>query len=643
MKNKETVIGWILVALLMIGLIFYQSKQTEKENLAKKEKQKTEQIAKAKEAAAKAAAVQTDTATATATTTTVIDTVTGQVDTIQVEGAQTAKYGEFAAATTGTEQTFVLENDLQKITISNKGGQIKSVELKDYKTWDGQPLVLFSDKSNSLSYSFAISGERGVDTKNFYFEPVGEAFKVTGNQSKTFAMRLNAGPGKYFEQQYTLKGNSYMFDYKVNLIGLNNVIPQNYTSLRVEWNSKLHSLEKDITSERQHSALYYRYNKGDVDHLSETDEVEEEKKDDAPLEWIAYKQQFFNATLFSNGLFEKANLKTKFGKDDKSYVKSYGASFTIPYKPNDNNTYAFQYYVGPNHFNTLKGFDRDFEEIIKLGPDWFVFAWIKYITRFIIWMFNLFEGFNWNYGIIILLMTLILKIALHPLTAKSIESAAKMKILAPELAALQEKYGEDQTRKGQEQMKLYQRAGVSPFGGCLPLLLQMPILIAMYNFFPASIELRQEAFLWANDLSTYDDLISWKEPVLGFTHISLFTILMTITSVLQAVMNSQMNAMTNQQPGMQYLPYIMPVMLMFIFNSFPAALTYYYLLQNLLGIAHQWIIQKFFINEDKLRKQIEDNKKNPKQPSGWAKKLADMQKQAADQQQQRSKNQPRKK
>lgn len=638
-KNKEQVIGWVLLAALMVGMFFYQSKTAKEKQAQELEKKKTEQVAKAKEkAAAEAAKLQAD--TAKAVTTMVLDSATGKVDTVTVAGDLANKYGAFAAAATGTEQVFTIENELQKIEISTKGGQILSVELKDYKTWDGKPLVFVNDKSNSLSYQFALVGDKTVDTKDFYFEPVGESFSVAGNESKTFSMRLNAGAGKYFEQQYTLKGNSYMFDYKVNTVGLNSVIPQNYTSISASWQNKLHSLEKDLNSERTHSALYYKFNKGDVDHQSETSESEEETKDEAPLEWISYKQQFFNATLFSNGQFEKTKLKTKYSKDDKTYVKSYSSIFTLPYKADGNNSYAFQFYIGPNHFNTLKAYDRDFEEIIKLGPDWIVFAWIKYITRFIIWLFNFFDGFNLNYGLIILIMTLLLKIALHPLTAKSIESAAKMKILAPELAALKEKYGDDQARMGQEQMKLYQKAGVSPLGGCLPLLLQMPILIAMYNFFPASIELRQEHFLWATDLSTYDDLISWKEPVIGITHISLFTILMTITSVIQAVMNSQMNAMGNSQPGMQYLPYIMPVMLMFVFNSFPAALTYYYLLQNLMGIAHQWIIQKFFLNEEKLRKQIEDNKKNPKKPSGWAKKLADLQKQAAEQQQQRAKNQP---
>lgn len=641
-KNKEQVIGWVLLALLMVGMLFYQQKTGKEKQEAELAKKKTEQAAKAREkAAAETAKLQAD--TATAVTTVVVDSATGHADTVTVTSDRVNKYGEFAAASTGAEQTFTIENDLQKIELSSKGGQIKSVELKNYKTWDGKPLVFMNDKSNLLSYQLVLAGERVIDTKDFYFTPVGEGFKVTGNESKTFALRLNAGAGKYFEQQYILKGNSYMFDYKVNLVGLNGVIPQNNTTLSATWQTKLHSLEKDLNSERTHSALYYKFNKGDVSHLSETSEAEEESKDEAPLEWIAYKQQFFNATLFSNGQFEKTKLKTKYTKDDKTYVKAYASTFSLPYKADGNTSYAFQFYIGPNHFNTLKTFDRDFEEIIKLGPDWIVFAWIKYITRFIIWLFNLFEGFNLNYGIVILIMTLLLKIVLHPLTAKSIESAAKMKILAPELAALKEKYGDDQARMGQEQMKLYQKAGVSPLGGCLPLLLQMPILIAMYNFFPASIELRQEHFLWATDLSTYDDLISWKEPVIGITHISLFTILMTITSVIQAVMNSQMNAMGNSQPGMQYLPYIMPVMLMFVFNSFPAALTYYYLLQNLMGIAHQWIIQKFFLNEDKLRKQIEDNKKNPKKPSGWAKKLADLQKQAQEQQEQRAKNQPRKK
>ncbi len=629
-QSKETIIGYVLIGVLMVGFIFYQNKKVAEEQQKKQALKKTEQVNKAK------TDTQPNLSSSTPSDSTIsalVDSTLAKTDSLQ----RTSEYGVFASAAQGVEKTFTIENDEQKIVLTNKGAQIKSIELKNYKTFDKKPLILYTDKTNQLSYQFVIQDDRVVDTKDFYFEAQGDGFKVTGNQTKTFALRLNAGEGKYFEQTYTLKGTGFLLDYNVNLVGLNNVIPANNTFLSATWQNTLSGLEQNLELERRYSSVYFKYNKGEVAHLNEDNE-DDETVFDAPLEWISYKQQFFNTTLFSKGEINRGKLKTHFGKENNSFVKKYNANFTLPYQSADKNTYAFQLYIGPNSFNTLSSIGKDVESIIKLGPDFWLFSWISYITRFIIWVFSWFNSVHLNYGIIILLMTLILKIALHPLTAKSIESAAKMKILAPELAALKEKYGDDQGKIGQEQMKLYNKAGVSPFGGCLPLLLQMPILMAMYYFFPASIELRQQAFLWATDLSSYDSIVTFATaiPLIG-NHISLFTILMTITSVGQAVMNNQMNQMANQQPGMKYIPYIMPVMLMFMFNSFPAALTYYYLLQNLLGIIHQWVIQKFFINEDKLRLQIEENKKNPKQLSGWAKKLADMQKQAEAQQRTRSK------
>ncbi len=627
MKNKETLVGWILIAALLVGFFLYQNKKF-KEDKAKKDEialiARQDSIKLAKTIAPVRTAADTSSSPSAQTSGT-------QAPTTADSAGMQSQFGAFAVAATGQEKFFTIENQVLKIVLSSKGGQIKSVELKDYKTWDKKPLILFTDKTNTLSYQFFIDNNRSVDTKDFYFEPAGEEFNIQGDStSKSFALRLNVGDGKYFEQKYTLKGNSYLFDYDVSTVGLNSIIPANNTFISANWQNTLTSVEHNIELERRYSALYFRYNSGDkeVNHLSE--DKEDDKLDfSAPIEWISFKQQFFNTTFFSKGEFKNGSLKTHYVKTDLDYVKKYSAAITLPYVNTDKNTYAFQFYMGPNHFNTLAKLDKDNESIIKLGPDFFLFSWIKYITRFIIWVFSWFNSVHLNYGIIILLMTLILKVVLHPLTAKSIESAAKMKILAPELAALKEKYGEDQAKIGSEQMKLYQRAGVSPFGGCLPLLIQMPILMAMYYFFPASIELRQQPFLWATDLSSYDAIVTFSTalPLIG-THISLFTILMTITSVGQAVMNNQMNSMTNQQPGMKYMPYFMPVLLMFMFNSFPAALTYYYLLQNLLGMIHQWVIQKFFINDAKLRKQIEDNKKNPKQASGWQKKLADMQKEA---------------
>ncbi len=636
MKNKETIIGWVLIAALMIGFTFYQSKKQKAEQDIKDQAAlvaRQDSIKKAQQLKAIAPVAATDSAAI----------ASGTVNTTTTDsGALTQRFGAFAAVANGEDKTYVIENELQKITLSSKGGQIKSVELKNYKTWDKKPLILFDNKNNQLSYQFFIEGNRDVDTKDLYFTPTGEAFSVTGNSSNTFTLRADLGEGRYIEQQYTLKGNSYLFDYNLNLVGLEKVVAANNTYVNVIWNNTLQSLEHNIELERRYSAPYFRYAKNDVEHLNE-DKEEDQAEFDAPVEWIAYKQQFFNMTLFSKQEIQKGGkIKTTFNKNEKSYVKKYTANFTLPYSNTGKTSYGFQFYVGPNNFNSLAALDKENENIIKLGPDMWLFSWIKYITRFIIWVFSWFDSVKLNYGIIILLMTLMLKLVLHPLTAKSIESAAKMKILAPEIAALKEKYGDDQAKIGSEQMKLYQRAGVSPFGGCLPLLLQMPILMAMYYFFPASIELRQQSFLWATDLSSYDSIYTFSTilPLIG-NHISLFTILMTITSIGQAVMNNQMNQMNNQQPGMQYIPYIMPVMLMFMFNSFPAALTYYYLLQNLLGMGHQWVIQKFFIDDEKLRKQIEDNKKNPKPASGWQKRLEDMQKQAREQQ--RTRNDDKKK
>lgn len=633
MKNKETLVGWILIAALMVGFFLYQNKK-----LKEDQKHKEEIALIARQDSIKLAKTLPPARSSNVSDTTLAGVIAADSVKTADSAALKSEYGVFAAATTGEEKLFVIENDVVKLTLTNKGGQIKALELKKYKTWDKKPLVLFTDKTNSLSYQFFIDNNRSVDTKDFYFEAVGEPFTITQDSAtKTFALRLNVGPGKYFEQKYTLKGGSYLFDYQVSTVGFNSVIPANNTFISVNWENALTGVEHNLELERRYSALYYRLSQGDKDvaHLTE-DKEDETLEVSTPLDWVSYKQQFFNSTMFGNGSFKNGKLKTHYVKTDLGYVKKYSASLTLPYANTEKNTYAFQYYVGPNHFNTLAGLDKDNESIIKLGPDFFMFSWIRYITRFIIWVFSWFDSVHLNYGIIILLMTLILKVVLHPLTAKSIESAAKMKILAPELAALKEKYGDDQARIGSEQMKLYSRAGVSPFGGCLPLLIQMPILMAMYYFFPTSIELRQQSFLWANDLSSYDAIVTFSTALpFGITHISLFTILMTITSVGQAVMNNQMNAMGNQQPGMKYMPYFMPILLMFMFNNFPAALTYYYLLQNLLGMGHQWIIQKFFINDEKLRRQIEDNKKNPKQPSGWQKKLADMQRQAQQQQQQR--------
>lgn len=419
-------------------------------------------------------------------------------------------------------------------------------------------------------------------------------------------------------QTYSLPKEGYKLGYELKVNGISQ-------PLSLDWHSELLSLEHSVSTERTYSALYYKFKNDDVQHLDETKD-NESAKTEKPIEWISFKQQFFNATLVTKGELSNASFSTKHDKDKTNYVKNYTADGTFA-KAKDG-TYKMEWIFSPNKFKSLKTQADDLQEIVKLSPDFAVFKWIKYITQlFTIPIFNVLEKTGLNYGIIILILTIALKLLLTPLTWSSIKSSAFMKVLKPEIDELKVKYGDDQQKISAEQMKIYQTAGVNPFGGCLPMLLQLPILMSMYYFFPNSIELRQQPFLWATDLSSYDAIYTFKDAIFGQNHISLFTILMTVTSIAMAAYTQANSGMTNTQPGMQYLPYIMPLFLMVMFNSFPAALTYYYLLQNVISMGQQWAIQKFFIDEEAIHKKIQDNKKNPKAPSKLSQKLADIQKQ----------------
>lgn len=617
MENKNTLIGTILLGILLFGTFWYSNQNNKPAGPASK---------------AETAQGRSGDSTASAHTKDSSIVQNNAVQPAKLDSA--AAQGQlvpFAADATGTDKEYTIENEVQKITISAKGGTIKSVMLKKYSTWDKKPLYLFTDKTQQFSYQFVISGNRIINTGNLYFEPIGESFEVKGEEQKSITFRLKAGDGQYFEQKYSLKGGDYQVGYDVNVVGLDKVMP-NSNDIQLTWTNTLQNLEHSVETERRYSALYYKYSSGDVAHLDE-DKAAQQEALAGKTDWVSFKQQFFNATIFGKGLFSRGSVKADFNKDEKNYVKKYDATLIMDYHPAPKASYAMSFYFGPNRYSTLKATGEDFQSIIKLSPDNFAFNWIKYITKFaILPVFNILDAIHLNYGIIILILTILLKLVLTPLTWKAIKSGAFMKVLKPEIDALKEKYGDDTQKIQTEQMKIYSKAGVSPFGGCLPMLLQMPILLSMYYFFPNSIELRQQPFLWATDLSSYDAVMTWATPILGQTHLSLFTILMTITSILSAVYNQNQSGMSNQQPGMQYMPYIMPVMLMFMFNGFPAALTYYYLLQNVLTVAQQWIMQKFFIDEAELHRKIEENKKNPVKKSGLMKKLEEIQKQAEAQQ-----------
>jgi YidC/Oxa1 family membrane protein insertase len=590
MENKNTIIGTILLGVLVLGMFYFQSKVDDKEKTKK----------------AETTAVKTDSTKAVATATTLDSTQ-------QIVGDSASKatlLGGFA--TSGDAKETVIENAKLKVTLSSVGGNIKSVEIKDYKTWNKKPLILFTEQSNHFQYIIDNNGEK-VETNTIRFE--------TQNATATgVSFIAKAANGAVIEQSYTLSDDIYKVNYNLKVNGIQKPIA-------LDWKSQLLNLEHDVATERTYSALYYKYNDDDVQHLDETKDKDEAKAE-KDVEWISFKQQFFNATLLGAGVFKNAAFNTHHAKDSLYYVKRYDATAQINTQGGKGD-YKLAWYFGPNKYDVLKKAGPDLENIIKLGYDNFVFNWIKYITRFLtIPTFNVLEKAGFNYGIIILLLTLLLKLLLTPLTWSSIKSAAHMKAMKPELDALKAKYGDDQQKIAAEQMTIYREAGVNPFGGCLPMLLQLPILMSMYLFFPNSIELRQQSFLWATDLSSYDSIYTFSTalPLIG-DHISLFTILMTITSIAFAAYSQANSGMQNTQPGMQYMPYIMPLFLMFMFNSFPAALTYYYLLQNVISIGQQALIQKFFIKEDLIRAKIEHNKKNPKEKSKWQQKFEDIQKQ----------------
>lgn len=618
MKNNNNLIGTALLVLLIAALFYFMTKNKD----AKKpqaDKAKTEQTK---------AATADSTASAAPSATIVTDTTAIQ-----------SKYGTFAAASANPSKEIVIENELMKVTFSTKGGMVKKVELKKYLTWDKKPLILFDEKSQELNYEFAVNNTTTLNSNDVNFSTNAESGKITGNEKKDIVFYLKSNDNSYIEQKYSISGDSYVIDYDINFVGLGNLLPKNLNAIDLNLKSKLASLEQEVPNERRFSAIYYKMPNKSIEHTDEDKENVEENINNAPIDILGFKRQFFTMAILAKSELRLGKLNSNYDRKDKSYNKIFVAKMTLPYSPEKGMNAKMQFYFGPNEYYTLQSTADGFEGVIKLSPDNFLFHWIKYLNKWLFMpVFKVLSKLNLNYGIIIILLTLLLKILLTPLTWKTIKTQAYTKALKPEIEQLKEKYGDDQTTFGQKQMELYRKAGVNQFGGCLPMLLQIPIMMSLYYFFLNTIELRQQPFLWAKDLTSYDAVITFNTaiPLLG-NHLSLFTILLTITSIAMAVYQQRSSGQVVTQPGMQYMPYIMPVMLMFMFNSFPAALTFYYLVQNLLSMAQQWIMEYFFIDNKKVRAEIEHNFKNPAPKSGWAKKMEEIQRQAEQQQKARNK------
>lgn len=601
--DRNSYIGLGLIFALLIG--YFYLNQPGKEELARQKrysdslqlvqkaelkKQEAESIASKKERDSLAALLKTDT------------------------NALVAVYGGLSAHVTGTEQVQIIENANLRVSISTKGASIKQAELIRYKTDSRKPVLLFDQLHSDHSFSFTLDKKR-VNSADYYW-----VLRNKTAGSATF--RLNYGNTGYIEQTYTLT-DGYNLTHTITSSGLAGVLDAT-KDMTLQLRNDVPLQEREVSEETKKTTVYFKYPEEPADYISET--KSETIKSENPLEWVSLKQQFFNVSVYSeSGPFKKGSVVASRPAITTRNVKNLSAGLVLPAEAGKEQLLKLRYYLGPNKYDELRAQKIGLDKIIPLG--WGLFGWIN---RFmIIPVFNFLDDYLNNYGIIILLLTLIIKTILLPLVWKSYKSTAKMRLLKPEMDEIKEKHKDDMQTIQMENLKLYKKAGVNPLGGCLPMLLQMPILVAVFQFVPSAFEFRQQAFLWADDLSIYDSIWNFgKIPVIDTIygdHVSLFTLLMTISTLIYTRMNNQITGGMNEQ--MKYISYLMPIMFLGFFNKYAAALTYYYFLSNVVTFTQQWAIKKF-VDEDKLKAQIHEskNKKTDDKKSAFQKRLEELSK-----------------
>jgi len=591
--DKNTITGFVLIVLIMAGSYFLL-KPSDAD--MKKEQLLQDSVKRAKAATAVVKATKPDT---TKKAVTIADSALKKIP--------------FGVATVGSEQFVTLENQELRVKLSNRGGRVYSVELKNYKTFDKKPLILFDGENNHFGLTFRAQ-DKNINTDELYFTPSAQNLTVAEKDSSTLTMRLSYSPTQYIDYIYSLKGTGFKLGLTIKSTGLDNVMATSNT-FNLDWQASMHKQEKDIKQERQYSSVYYLNTDNDVDWLSETKD-DQKTIADKKLQWVAFKQHFFSGILIAKQGIDKSNLAVSTDVNNNADVKQMKAD--LSFARATDGSLPLEFYFGPNRFSTLKAEGHDLDKVISLG-----WGPLKYINRFaVLPVFNFLKQFNWNYGLIILALTVLLKLVLSPLTYKSYLSMAKMRILKPEMDEIKAKVGDDNpTLLQQEYMKLYKKAGVNPLGGCLPLVLQMPIVIAFFRFFPSLFELRGESFLWMHDLSTYDSVISFT-PIFGVDHISLMCLLMTISTLVYTYFNNQISGATGQ---MKYIGYITPIIFLITLNNYPAGLNYYYFLANMLTFGQQYLI-RLMVDDKKIHAQIQENKKKPeekKKKSGFQARMED--------------------
>lgn len=598
--DRNTVIGFSLIFLILAGYYWYTAPSPEEQA---RMQEMRDSIALVEKRASDSLALVAQK-----------ETQNSSVAVSDAANETASKSQELAAFEKGTDSIIILQNKQLTLRFHTQGGSLNSVKLNEYKRSDKTDLELLVDGKNNMGWTWTDQKGQELNSRNFFWE-------VSECSDSVMAFRLSVNENQYIEQRYVINENKpYVVDYDVNVIGFSNYVRRGNSDFRFDWAATLQKQERDMKWEEQHTAIVYKLSEESPTTLTTTEEAEELLK--SPVKWIAFKQQYFTALIGSSADIStdaKLTMKMKTDNSDSSLdIKPLSARIFMEYKGEENRNAAYHFYFGPNHYKTLENTDlgvanAELERIIPLG--WGIFGWVN--RGVVIPVFSALDGIIGSTGIIIMLLTIIIKTLLLPLVYKSYISTAKMRILKPEIEAIKEKHGNDLQKTQQENMALYKKAGVSPLSGCVPMLLQLPILFAMFQFFPVAFELRQKAFLWAADLSQYDG------PSLGFSipfygdHVSFFTLLMTVSTLIYTHLNNQISGVTGQ---MKYIGYFMPVIFLGVLNDYASGLTWYYFVSNMITFGQQFVIRKT-VDDQKLHAQIAAARKKPAKKSKFQERM----------------------
>ena len=593
--DKNTVIGFVLLALLFFAFFWYSNKSNEA--YLAEQKHKNDSIA-----ALNALKVKPT------------DPVAARIDSLRRDSiSKISAAGNFQTAAIGTEQIVSVENEVMKVTFTNKGGRVKFVELKRYKDSDGKSVELGND---TLAYMVNTAANNATSSNELFF--IASDIVKSSDGSQTIKFSLKDATGETIEHEYIIKPNEYLIDWNINMNGADKLLSG--AVLNVEWRSQLKQIERSSQYERLQSNICFSEGNS-FDYIS----VKNQRKFEKPVQWLAMSRQFFNVALinkkssFDNGIVNWAR-----SVDSSNVLGSADAALQMKVQNSASVNIPLQLYYGPNEYHILKKAAPEMDYIVNLGRD--MYSFIRPINKFVIMpVFDFFASFISNFGWVIMLLTIFIRLITAPLTYGSYVSGAKMKALRPELDALKKKFGTDQQGYAMEQMKLFREVGVNPLGGCIPALVQIPIFVSLYSFFNSNIELRGKAFLWAHDLSQFDSIYHLPFSIpFGFgDHISLFSLTAVAASFLISIYNMQMTP-TQDNPAMKYMPYIFPVMMLFFFNRLPAALTWYYTVSNTLTLILQFVIQRYIIDHDKILAKMQEARTKPKVKSKWQQRYDQM-------------------